>query len=60
MDGGTIYNVDVQSAINQCREIVDADSDIIVDIAICDNYALSSKEKPARTAFFEYFRGHSI
>ena len=38
MDGGTIYNVDVTSAIEQCREVVDDDADIIVDIAICDNY----------------------
>jgi hypothetical protein len=60
MDGGTIYNVDVESAINQCREVVDDDADIIVDIAICDNYYLATKSKPARTALFEFFRGHTI
>lgn len=60
MDGGTIYNVDVESAINQCREIVDDDADIIIDIAICDNYSLSTQSKPAKTALFEFFRRHSI
>ncbi len=60
MDGGTIYNVDVTSAIEQCREVVDDDADIIVDIAICDNYELSTKTKKNKTALFNYFRSHSI
>lgn len=60
MDGGTIYNVDVWSAINQCLEVVEDESDIIVDIAICDNYALGSEEKLGKNSFSEFFRGRSI
>ena len=36
MDGGTIWDVNVQSAIEQCLEIVEDQSDIILDVMICD------------------------
>ena len=36
MDGGTVWNVNLNSAIDQCMEIVDSYEDIIVDVAICD------------------------
>ena len=36
MDGGTIWDVNVQSAIEQCMEIVDDQADIILDVMICD------------------------
>lgn len=36
MDGGTVWNVNLDTAINQCLEhFVDKQEDIIVDIAIC-------------------------
>merc|ERR1712166_1107458 len=35
MDGGTVWDVNVQSAIEQCLEIVEDQSDIILDIMIC-------------------------
>ena len=35
VDGGTIYDVNVISAVEQCLEIVDDMSKIIIDIAIC-------------------------
>ena len=35
MDGGTIYNVNLISAVQQCIEVVDDYSKIIVDVAIC-------------------------
>ena len=35
MDGGTIYDVNVVSAIQQCMEVVDDESKITIDIAIC-------------------------
>ena len=40
MDGGTVWNVNLSSAIDQCMEIVDNYEDIIVDVAICDYSAL--------------------
>ena len=36
MDGGTVWNVNLNSAIEQCMTIVDNYEDIIVDVAICD------------------------
>jgi hypothetical protein len=32
IDGGTAWNLDVASAIGRCRELVDDDSKIVVDI----------------------------
>ena len=39
MDGGTAWGVNIDSAIQQCLEIVEDPSDIIIDIAICDYHA---------------------
>ena len=35
MDGGTIYDVNINSAVHQCLELVEDESQIIVDVAIC-------------------------
>ena len=35
MDGGTVFNVNLNSAVQQCLELVEDQSQIIVDIAIC-------------------------
>lgn len=40
MDGGTVWNSNLESAINRCREIVDKDEDIIMDVIICDDLQL--------------------
>lgn len=37
MDGGTVWNVNLNSAVLQCLEIVDNVEDIIVDVVI-DTY----------------------
>ena len=38
MDGGTVYNINVEQAIDRCREIVsDDDSKIVLDILICSD-----------------------
>lgn len=42
MDGGTIWNVNLEAAIQRCREIVDRDEDIILDVAICSDGKLES------------------
>jgi predicted acylesterase/phospholipase RssA len=34
IDGGTVVNLDVVSVVNQCREIVDNDEDIILDVIL--------------------------
>ncbi len=35
IDGGTGYGVDLVSAVARCREIVDDDSKIILDVILC-------------------------
>ena len=41
MDGGTVWDVNLTSAVQQCMEIVDDYSDIIVDVAICGYTSLN-------------------
>lgn len=41
-DGGAVLGVNVFSAVNRCREQVDADEDIIVDVITCDTDKLTS------------------
>ena len=36
MDGGTVWDVNVQSAIEQCLQKVEDQSDIYLDVMICD------------------------
>ena len=38
MDGGTIWNVNLISAADRCREIVGDDSQIIMDIVMCHDH----------------------
>lgn len=35
MDGGTVWNTNLVTAIDRCLELVDSKSQIIVDIAVC-------------------------
>ena len=35
MDGGTVYNVNMNSAIEQCLEVVDDESKITIDLFVC-------------------------
>jgi len=37
MDGGTVWNVNLVSAVKRCREQVDDDSQITIDILMCDS-----------------------
>lgn len=34
MDGGTVWDINVESAVNQCLELVESEADIIVDVII--------------------------
>ena len=35
IEGGTAYGVDLVSAVGRCRELVDDDSKIVLDIILC-------------------------
>ena len=36
MDGGTVWNTNLVSAVERCREIVDDDSNITLDVIVTD------------------------
>jgi len=35
MDGGTVWNTNLVSAVDRCHELVDDDSQIVIDIILC-------------------------
>lgn len=35
MDGGTVWNSNLISAVNKCMELVDSKSKIVIDVATC-------------------------
>jgi hypothetical protein len=35
VDGGVVWNLNLASAVQRCREIVDDDSQITVDVVVC-------------------------
>ena len=37
MDGGTIYNINIESAIRQCTDMGYDESKIIIDALFCDS-----------------------
>lgn len=44
MDGGTIWNINIDSAIKECLKIVDDPADIIVDILVCGYNEIPQEE----------------
>ena len=60
-DGGTIWSVDPFSAVEQCRELVDNDEDIILDVMICmGDPTVPSEETVDKNAFTNLRRGSTI
>jgi predicted acylesterase/phospholipase RssA len=35
MDGGTVWNVNIDSAVNQCREMGATNEEITIDVLVC-------------------------
>ena len=55
MDGGTVWNINVEAAVDQCLEIVDDESKITIDIAICSTVPQESY-KITKNAAKNYLR----
>ena len=49
MDGGTVFNLNLISAVERCREIVDNDSQITLDIVTCSSYGIDKASKVNHT-----------
>lgn len=61
IDGGSAWNLDVASAINRCRELVDDDSKIVIDIIdVGSNETLSKLEKKSRSAISNLMRARAM
>ena len=61
IDGGTVWNMDLSTAVRRWREIVDDDRDIIVDIVLWGNYSPVEDDKLKSYTSLEHFlRGRDI
>lgn len=49
MDGGTVWNTNMISAIDRCMEVVDNEEDIIMDIIICGTDKITATTKTGNT-----------
>lgn len=49
MDGGTVWNTNLGSAINRCLEVVDDESQIVVDIVMCGGSHLDKVKETGNT-----------
>ena len=59
MDGGTVWGVNAQSAIEQCLAIVEDQSDIYLDVMLCDYH--EAPEAPDKTnTVHNYWRAKDI
>lgn len=56
MDGGTVWNTNLVGAVKRCRETVDDDTQITVDIVICSSPGLSQwiDRRDARSNYLRY------
>lgn len=37
VDGGSVWNIDISGAIERCKEVVDSEEDIIIDVIMCNS-----------------------
>ena len=60
MDGGTVYNINVEAAIRQCMDIVDDESKIVVDVFICGAPETPPSEAETGHSWENFFRGWTL
>ena len=61
MDGGTVWNVNPNDAIQQCLEIVDDIRDVIVDVMICSPHEPPGEESAdSDNAVYNLMRSNNI
>ena len=61
VDGGVIWNIDIPSAIRRCKEIVDDEKDIIVDMILCGNHRIKEVDNLHKYSTMQHIlRGHEI
>lgn len=61
IDGGVIWNLDIASGIRRCKEVVDNDDDIIVDMVLCGDHKIEKKEVTEKYSTFQHLlRGMEV
>lgn len=61
IDGGVIWNIDIPSAIRRCKEIVQDEKDIVIDMVLCGDNRIEKKEALERYSTLDHlFRGMEI
>jgi len=60
MDGGTVWNVNVDSAINQCRDMGATDEEITLDILICGGPGMIPPKEETATSIQNFLAARSI
>ena len=58
IDGGSVFNINIESAIQQCLDhVVDNESDIILDIVICADKGENAGGAVSSNAAFNFITG---
>jgi len=60
MDGGTVYNTNLVSAVERCRETADQDENITIDIVVCDDNPDLGRWEDTNDAMSNFLRYRSI
>ena len=60
IDGGSTWNINIDSAVQRCLEVVDDPSKITVDVMICGNSSLSALDEEENTAYGNYMRERDL
>ena len=60
IDGGSTWNTNLVSALKRCREDVDDDSQITIDIVVCFAYDVDDKYKSDGTTITNFLRYKDI
>jgi predicted acylesterase/phospholipase RssA len=59
MDGGTVWNTNLVSAIDRCKEDVEDDSQIVLDVIMCSSASMT-KTKSSGLTFANFMRFREI
>ena len=60
IDGGSVWNVNLNTAVEQCLEKVDDPKDVIVDVAVCGYHAQPTSEATSNKAYENYQNSKNI
>ncbi len=60
MDGGTVWNINIDSAINQCRDMGATNEEITLDIVICGGTGLNPTKEEVGNSIENFFGARNI